>query len=197
MAEVRDRLPTRLRALGATAVLAVAIATTAGCGGESEDRRRCFPDDVIDEQLMAVLLQARDQHHLADIYIADGDVEAAIVAVRQIVALPFPVGTVEGQDVLLDARARLGKLLLGHGEPVEALRVVEEGIAAAVRESYFLANLHTVRAQILRSRAAEAESQEEAWRSRREAVEALSLSYEMAERVQRRLWQQQRRRRRR
>ena len=108
--------------------LGVAAATAAahGCGRASNDNQSqrsvtqlAQPDDVLDEALMLSLSRAKNFHHKANVYLQDGNVDAATEEVSQILTIPFPAGAPEGQDVLLDARARLGKLLLGQAKQQE------------------------------------------------------------------------------
>lgn len=106
------------------------------------------PEDAIDKELMLALSQAKNLHHKAKVFSSDGNIEAAIVAVRQILTVRFPAGAPEGDDVRNDARALLAKLLMGKGQLEEAMRVVQEGIAQSQRESFFVANLYTVQGEI-------------------------------------------------
>src|SRR5277367_802705 len=69
------------------------------------------PTDAIDQHLMIALSQAKNLHHKAKVYMSDGNVTAAIAAVREILSLEFPAGAAEAEDVRDDARALLGKLL--------------------------------------------------------------------------------------
>jgi tetratricopeptide (TPR) repeat protein len=116
------------------------------------------PADVIGEELMIALAQAKNFHHKAKVYISDGKPAEATAAVRQILSLRFPAGAPEAEDVRLDARARLAKLLVGQGQVEEAMRTVSEGLAQASRESFFVANLHTVQGEIHEARAAQLEA---------------------------------------
>ncbi len=106
------------------------------------------PATDLGPELMIALAQAKNFHHKADIYAQEGDLLAATAAVREILAIPFPPGAAEGQDVEFDARARLAKLLMAQEALDEALGIVEEGIAARTRDSFFLANLHTVAGEV-------------------------------------------------
>jgi predicted negative regulator of RcsB-dependent stress response len=107
------------------------------------------PSDAIDQELMVALGQAKNFHHKAKLFMADGKTDDAIAAVRQILSLPFPKGAPEAEDVRNDARAMLAKLLVGKAELAAALQIVDEGIAQSQRESFFVANLHTVKGEIL------------------------------------------------
>src|SRR3954464_3984293 len=102
------------------------------------------PTDVIDEELMVALGQAKNFHRKAKVYMTDGNLAAATAAVRQVLSLPFPRGAPEAEDVRNDARALLAKLLMSQGQIEEAARTVDEGLAQSQRESFFVANLYTV-----------------------------------------------------
>ena len=72
---------------------------------------------------------------------------------REILTLKFPAGAPEAEDVRNDARALLAKLLLEQGQIDEAMSVVAEGIAQSQRESFFVANLYTMKGAIHEARA--------------------------------------------
>lgn len=146
-------------------------------------------DPALDEALLSALAQAKNLHHQADVYLADGNPEKAIDAVARILHIPFPDGAPEGEDTRLDARARLAKLHLGLGRLDEARRIVEEGLAAASRESFFSANLYTVSGEIheARAKALEATDPAAAREARRQAIEAFERSIEINRRVQERI----------
>ena len=98
------------------AVVALAISVTAACSTDREatptpSTRLAEPSDVIDEELMIALGQAKNFHRKAKVYLSDGNLVAATVSVRQILSLQFPKGAPEADDVRLDARALLAKLL--------------------------------------------------------------------------------------
>lgn len=116
-----------------------------------EDRDR---DQAIDEPLMIALSQAKNFHHKARVYMSDGKLDDATAAVRAILSIRFPAGAPEAEDVRLDARALLAKLLLGQGQVDPAMTVVDEGLATATRDSFFLANLFTVKGEVLQAQAA-------------------------------------------
>ncbi len=173
-------------------ILAVfAVATS--CGNTSDDPPQRSvtqlpdPGEVIDEPLMLAMSRAKNFHHIANVYLQDGNVDAAVAEVRKILTIEFPAGAPEAQDVLLDARARLGKLLLGQAKQEESLRVVDEGIASATRESYFLANLYTVRGEILETAAPNQATDEAKQQMRHDAIEAFEKSNEMQLVIQRAL----------
>lgn len=103
---------------------------------------------VLGEALMLALAQAKNYHHKADVLIKQAKVTEAAEALRAIHSIPFPEGAPEAEDVKLDARARLAKLLVTSGDVDGAMKVVDEGIANASRESFFVANLHTVKGEV-------------------------------------------------
>ena len=138
------------------AVLAAALGAASafvGCDdppSDTSDRVRLpDPDDAIDEPLMYALALAKNFHHEAQVYMADGKPDEAIAAVEKILQVRFPDGAAEGEDVRLDAYAKLGKLHLAQGNREEAMKWVQRGLDAATRDSFFRANLHTVRGEIL------------------------------------------------
>jgi tetratricopeptide (TPR) repeat protein len=110
------------------------------------------PEDALGEPLMIALSQAKNFHHRADVYSKDGKLDQAADSLRRILDIPFPEGSPEGEDVRHDARARLAKLLLGRGLLDEAMATVEEGLASATRESFFVANLWRMRGQVFEVR---------------------------------------------
>ena len=57
-------------------------------------------------------------------------------------------------ETTLAPRTLLAKLLAQQGKLDEAMTVVTEGIASASRESFFVANLYTVKGEIHEARAA-------------------------------------------
>jgi tetratricopeptide (TPR) repeat protein len=141
------------------------------------------PDDVIDEQLMLALGQAKNFHNKAKVYMSDGKITEAIAAVRQILSLRFPANAPEADDVRNDARALLGRLLVGQGQLDEAMRVVEEGLAAVSRESFFVANLYTVKGEIHFARANQLTDPQDpkAIVEKRTAIDALDKSIKINE----------------
>jgi hypothetical protein len=146
--------------------------------------------DAKDQDLMLALGQAKNFHHKAKVYINDGNIPAAIAAVRQILSLKFPAGAPEAEDVRNDARALLAKLLLGQGKVDEAMRTVNEGLAQSSRDSFFVANLYTVQGEIHEVRAAnfDAEGKKpEATEARRAAIMSLDRSISINETIQKKL----------
>ncbi len=148
--------------------------------------------DVIDESLMMSLAQAKNFHRKAKVYMSDGKLDDATKAVRQILSLSFPKGAPEADDVRLDARALLAKLLVLQGKLDEAMTTVDEGLASSQRESFFVANLYTVRGEILETRAVNYDVEGEASKglaadARRSAIEAYDKSIQINEKLQKQL----------
>lgn len=194
------RLAPRPLILAALVMLAT-LATLGGCESSDGEHRPATRlaeasevrgDSRIDQQLMVALAQAKNFHHRAKVYMSDGNAPQAIESVRAILSLRFPPGAAETEDVRADARALLAKLMIGRGELEEAARVVDEGLAAASRESFFVANLYTVKGEIHEAQAAVAVAANEAGQAathRREAIRAFSRSIEINSAIQKRLYE--------
>jgi tetratricopeptide (TPR) repeat protein len=175
------------------------VCAIAGCtGGEHSDQpakgsavtQLPDPRDVIDEQLMIPLAQAKNFHHKAKVYMSDGNLGEATAAVRQILSLRFPPGAPEADDVRNDARALLAKLLVSQNQLDEAMRTVDEGLAQSSRESFFVANLYTVQGEIHEARAAQLDTgtdKAKAVEERRAAITSYDKSIQINERLQKKL----------
>lgn len=181
-------------------VSVVSITLHGGCGTSERDpgasqTKTADPTEVIDEELMLALGQAKNFHRKAKVYMSDGNLAAATASVRQILSLRFPKGAPEADDVRLDARALLAKLLVSQGQVDEAMRTVEEGLASSQRESFFVANLYTVQGEIHEARAAQADSEGEAGKvraadERRAAIASYDKSIQINEKLQKQLVEQ-------
>ncbi len=148
------------------------------------------PDDVIDQDLMVSLAQAKNFHHKAKVYMTDGNLAEATAAVRQILSLQFPAHSPEAEDVRNDARALLAKLLVSQNQLEEAMRTVDEGIAQSSRESFFVANLYTVQGEIHEAYATrlDADNQKsKAVEERRAAIASYDKSIKINEAIQKKL----------
>lgn len=138
-------------------IAVIAVMGGFSCNSEKEPMPRVTtadPTEVIGDDLMIALAKAKNFHHKARVYMSDGKIAEAIASVREILSLEFPPGAPEAEDVRNDARALLAKLLVGQGRVEEAMNVVTEGIAQSQRESFFVANLYTVKGEIHEARAA-------------------------------------------
>lgn len=186
--------------LGASLALAAALA---GCDGDGESRsatRLAEPSDLahaadkaprLTQELMLALAQAKNFHHRAKVYMSDGDLPAAMASVRSILSLRFPAGAPEAEDVRADARALLAKLMIGRGELEQAEQVIAEGLAEATRDSFFVANLYTVRGELFETMAeaalARSDGPAKAAQLRRRAIEAFDRSISINRAIQERL----------
>jgi tetratricopeptide (TPR) repeat protein len=148
------------------------------------------PDEVIGQELMLALAQAKNFHHKAKVYMTDGKLPEATAAVRQILSLRFPPNAPEADDVRNDARAMLAKLLVAQNQLEEAMRTVNEGIAQSPRESFFVANLHTVQGDVHEARALAYDTSGEkakAIEERHAAIAAYDKSIKINETIQKKL----------
>jgi hypothetical protein len=150
--------------------------------------------ELIGQDLLVALAQAKNFHHKAKVYMTDGNLPAAVASVRQILSLAFPRGAPEADDVRNDARALLAKLLVGQGQLDEAARTVAEGLAQSQRESFFVANLYTVQGEIHEARAATLDASEPgsavAPGERHAAIESYDHSIQINERLQKKLMEE-------
>ncbi|MFT3754970.1 MAG: hypothetical protein QM769_03320 [Pseudoxanthomonas sp.] len=89
--------------------LFLAAASLGGCRGDEPGKS--------DEAVLIMLSEARAHQRLADLKLADGDVDAAVAAVREVLRIRFPPGAPETEDVFLDAHARLARLLYRAAAP--------------------------------------------------------------------------------
>ena len=147
------------------------------------------PSDAIDQKLMVALSQAKNFHHKAKVYMSDGDTAAAIASVREILSLRFPPNAPEAEDVRNDARALLARLLVGQGQLDEAMNVVKEGLGSS-RESFFTANLYTVKGEIHEARAQQLDKSDvatdktKAVEERHAAIESFDASNKIDKKLQ-------------
>jgi hypothetical protein len=194
-------------ALGALATAACSAEHDAGSPartGEAASRpatRLTDPADadaseLIGQDLLIALAQAKNFHHKAKVYMTDGNLPAATASVRQILSLAFPRGAPEADDVRNDARALLAKLLISQGQLDEAARTVAEGLAQSQRESFFVANLYTVQGEIHEARAAALDAGDPgkatatATAERHAAIESYDHSIQINERLQKKLMEE-------
>jgi len=180
---------------GVWAVIAIMLALGVGIlmrekshGLEKSVTTLAEPGDVIDQDLMIALGQAKNFHYKAKVYMSDGKSAEAIAAVREILSLQFPPGAPEAEDVRNDARALLAKLLLEKDAIDEAMRVVDEGLAQSTRESFFVANLHTVKGELYYARASKLDpSDPKGVTDKRSAIDELDTSIKINLKIQKQL----------
>jgi len=154
-------------------------------GGGSSVTHVTEPNDAIDQKLMVALSQAKNFHHKAKVYMSDGDTASAIASVRVILSLRFPPNAPEAEDVRNDARALLARLLVGQGQLDEAMNVVKEGLGSS-RESFFTANLYTVKGEIHEARAQQLDANDKAKavEERHAAIESFDASNKIDKKLQ-------------
>ncbi|MSP16429.1 MAG: hypothetical protein EXR73_07450 [Myxococcales bacterium] len=124
-------------------LLATLLVTLTACEAPADDDSNAGAPAVVTDALLDALTEAQALHHAADRQLAAGDRAAAAASVARVLEVRFPPGATDGDDVLLDARARLARLHLAAGEVAAALTVIDAGLTAP-RESFFLGNLHMV-----------------------------------------------------
>ena len=168
----------------------VFVATRDTSSSEPRVTRVAEHDEVIGQELMMALAQAKNFHHKAKVYMTDGKLPEAMEAVRQILSLRFPPNTPEAEDVRNDARAMLAKLLVAQNQLEDAMRTVNEGIAQSQRESFFVANLHTVQGEVHEARAVAFDAsgdKAKAIEERHAAIAAYDKSIKINEAIQKKL----------
>jgi tetratricopeptide (TPR) repeat protein len=185
-------------------LLALLLAIAAGlgvmpaCSADRDTPERsvtALPDpadgELLDEELMIALSLAKNYHHKADVLAQEARHDEAAEALRQILTIRFPADAPEAADVRLDARARLAKLLTTQGRIDEALAVVEQGLAEKPQESFFLANLHTVKGEVheAQAQALDQAGTEESKAAAREARRAAITAFDESIRINRALQQ--------
>jgi tetratricopeptide (TPR) repeat protein len=138
------------------------------------------PEDALSEALMLSLSQARNYHHKADLLFREGKIDEAAQAVEKVLSIAFPGDAPESEDVILDTHARLAKLRILQARLDDALSLVDKGIASSTRDSFFLANLYTVRGEVFEAKAMAAEpNSEEARQATIEAIAAFDASIQI------------------
>lgn len=157
--------------------LALAVLFAAACS-ERRPATECCPcgdsGRPLDEQLLSLLSSARAYHHQADLYLAQKDPAQAIAALRALLELPLAAQWPEAEETRLDAAARLAKLLVERGEVEQALRLVDAQLAQRPRESFYCANLHAVRGEVLEAQVKRLDAAGEKPRARELAREAIA-----------------------
>ncbi len=112
------------------------------------------PANALSEELMVSLSLAKNHHHKANLFTNDGQLDKAAHEVQAILKISFPEASPEAEDVKMDARARLASLWLKQGKLDEAMQMAQKGLSEHSRDSFYVANLHTVLGQIYEAIAA-------------------------------------------
>ncbi len=142
------------------------------------------------EMVLALLSEARAWQRRADLHLSDGDINAAIAAGKEVLAIAFPSDVSEAEDIRLDACARLAKLYLRLGGEVyedQALAQIETGRKFVTHDSFFAAQLETVSADVYEARANRLSDPEAKRAEKRRAILALERAVQIDRRVQRSL----------
>jgi tetratricopeptide (TPR) repeat protein len=158
----------------ALAFLVFAIGVAIGCGRKEENEA-----PPVDTEIMAFLSEARALHHQANIKEETGDLPGAASAMQRLVAAKRPHPdrqTVEVDEVLADAYARLAELELRLGSLDRAREAVKAGLKHAPDATYFRGRLIEVEGLIEEAYAAQladAGDTAEAARAREKAIQLL------------------------
>lgn len=140
--------------------------------------------------MLLSLNEARALQRRADLHLQLGDMTAAIADVKEVLLVRFPSGAREAEEVRLDARARLAQLYLRRGDEQgeqQALREVAEGLSEASGDSFFLAHLESVQAEVYEARARRQSDPAAQREAQQQAVAALTRAIEIDRRLQRSL----------
>lgn len=128
----------------------LALPTLCGCSRiDREPAARCQELDAgtpVDPLLLAFLSRARAAHHLADAHESAGDLQAATLALADLVTGPLPRAgdaplAPEIREVLADTHARLADLRSRQGAFEAALADAHAGLALVSEPSYFRGHL--------------------------------------------------------
>ncbi|MCA9668554.1 MAG: hypothetical protein KC503_23340 [Myxococcales bacterium] len=189
-------------ALGVTLLLLAAgcarrrdTGSSGNTASNNSNAKNCCPcttagQRTLDAKLMSLLASARAYHHKANLQLRGDDRAGAIASMRALLALGLDSRWPEAEEVRLDAKARLAKLLLADGKADQALVLVDAELAETTRPSFYLANLHAVRGELLEARAKaldNAGKKDEGKTIARDAIAAFERSIAINKQLQRRL----------
>ena len=184
--------------------IGLGLATVPACSDESSSTNGSVttipsPADAVSEELMLALHNAKNLHHIADVHVADGKLDLAAAAVQRVLAVTFPADAEEGESVRLDARARLAKLLVLQSKHADAMKILDEGISRSKRESFFLANVYTVKGEVFKAMAKDARDpskgndEARAKELNRDAIKAYTRAISIDEALQKKLMKRRQR----
>jgi hypothetical protein len=180
--------------------LSVGLSGGGGCHRPSVDKP-VVSAQASAEATLVMLSEAKAWQRRADLHLSEGDVDAAIKAIKEVLLIQFPADAVEAEDVRLDACARLAKLYLGQSGPpgqnaqtaqaeaaeARALEQIEVGRKLASHDSFFRAHLEMIAADIYEARGNRLPEAEARKAEKRKAIEALDRAIQIDRRVQRTL----------
>ncbi len=135
-----------------------------------------LPNLSCQKKLLISLAQARNLHLKADSLSLAGNRVQARKTVEQILTLQFPQGAPEAEDIKNDARARIATMFIESEDFLAAQQILTEGFRQLTRDSFFVANLHTVQGQLLEAQAAKQTDITIQKNLRREAITAYERS---------------------
>jgi hypothetical protein len=167
--------------------LAALLGASSGCHRAPANPGSSSPNS---ETILIMLSEARAWQRRADLELSDGNTAGAIAAVREVLAIPFPLEASEAEEVRLDASARLAQLYLGlAGDEGErrAIAQIEEGRRLASHDSFFRAQLESVAAEVYSAQASRLSDGEAKSVAKRQAREALDRAIQIDRRLQRTL----------
>lgn len=179
--------------LVATLLLAALAAAIPGCGCGDPKTERPKVVERGSGALMTCLALIRAHHRQADFYMELGETEKAVGAVTRILELTCPEEEPEVQEALLDAHSRLATLQLKRNDVDGAGRTVETALKRFNQESFFMAHLLMVKADVMEARAKRLKEQgheEEAKQLMRDAIKVLSRSININRKLQAKLIQE-------
>ncbi|MCK5799165.1 MAG: hypothetical protein KAI47_18355 [Deltaproteobacteria bacterium] len=146
---------------------------------------------ALSSALLSRLATARALHHQADLLLSRGEVDAAIGKVRAIMSLDLAARWPEAEEARLDAAARLATLLFSKKKDIASgLAIVDAALAQNPRASFYAANVHSVRGDLLEARVKVLDGQGkkvQAKRAAREAMAAFEVSIRINKALQARL----------
>ncbi len=146
---------------------------------------------ALSSALLSRLATARALHHQADLLLSRGEVDAAIGKVRAIMSLDLDARWPEAEEARLDAAARLATLLFSKKKDIAGgLAIVDAALAHKPRASFYAANVHSVRGDLLEARVKVLDGQGKkagAKRAAREAMAAFEVSIRINKALQARL----------
>lgn len=183
---------TKLSRPGFAGLVAVVLLLSVACSGRDDTCTCPCGDDQrqLSTALLSRLSAARAYHHQADILLGRGDLAGAIAKVEAVLKLDLDARWPEAEEVRLDATARLAQLLARQGSHARALALIDAALARKPRASFYAANLHSVRGELLEAQVKvldAAGKKDEAKAMARQAMTALETSIRINKALQRQL----------
>lgn len=184
---MRPRVPYFV-SIALVAAFGAAMGCGGGCGEPKPEQRPRVERGT--GALMTCLALIRAHHRQADFHMELGDTDKAIGAINRILELTCPEQEPEVQEALLDAHSRLATLQLKNADIDGAERTVTTALKRFRQESFFMAHLLMVKADVMEARAKKLKEQgqeEQAKQLMRDAINVLSRSININRRLQTKL----------